>query len=143
MEEIIVFGTQAFLVFDEGMPDTLPIEIIFNTNPGLGSPWRFVPMTIVPPTAGPGGVCLKRTTVDILPLLPNALLHGVFLKKPEIVACLREEEIEIPTGRLLKAQLVDLLLDAVLPETVSEAGLWEPPMNCSNGLDGMMNHVFQ
>ena len=69
--------------------------------------------------------------MNVLPLLPNALLHGVFLKKSEIEACLLAEEIDIPSGRVLKAELVELLLQAVLPETVSEAGLSEiVPMGC-------------
>ena len=124
-------GAQAFLIFDVGQPGTLPIEIIFNTDPGTESAWRFVPVSITSPNASSFGVCLKRTTMNVLPLLPNALLHGVFLKKSEIEACLLAEEIEIPSGRVLKAELVDLLLQAVLPETVSEAGLSEiVPMGC-------------
>lgn len=94
----------------------MPIQVFFNDKSGADSEWRFVESERVPPMTSLHGVCLRRTSIHLSPILRSALLHGIFLKKDEVQACLLSEGIDIPQGRALKNQLVDLLIDGILPD---------------------------
>ena len=83
-------------------------------------------MVVAPACAASNEIQLKRLGPTREGLLKSALLKGVFLNRWQVEKCMAAENISWPekgTGkgqRILKADLVDKLLDTVLGNSVSE-----------------------
>eukprot|EP00434_Breviolum_minutum_P020956 symbB.v1.2.018486.t1/scaffold1464.1/size117165/9 len=117
-------GDRVYLKVDYERTVPLP-TFMFNRDPSPESIWSFVPCSVVPPIASFGNcVCFVRDGSENLPLLPSALLHGVWMTKPQIESCLISSKIVFPepdaSGRVLKKHLVETLVSAVLPDITAE-----------------------
>ena len=116
--------TKVYLKVDYERTVPLP-TFMFNRDPSPESIWSFVPCSVVPPIASFGHcICFLRDGPENLPLLPSALLHGVWMTKPQIESCLISSKIAFPepgpSGRILKRNLVETLVSAVLPDITAE-----------------------
>lgn len=98
---------------------------VFNHDPGSDSVWKFVPVRVAPPAASLKGISFLQTG-EPLPLLPSALLNGVWLSSKQVEKCIACEGIPFPEsgsgagGRVLKPDLVELLVEKVLSQEPQE-----------------------
>ena len=98
----------------------LPV-FVFNNDAGQDSQLRHIPTVVVPPAAAPANAIMLKRAGSEESLLKSALLSGVFLTRPQVEKCLQAEKLPFPDKqRVLKIDLVQVLLDKVLGDSVSE-----------------------
>ena len=102
------------VVPEAGDLDAMPLCVFVEK---IKDEWMHVPTKPLPPALSGGcGLCLAVQPPKV------SLVRGALLKE-EILSCLRSLGVVPPPGKILKVNLVDLLIGHVIPDVDEAIGL--------------------